>query len=711
MKDKAASAIVLRQNECAPNETLRMRLGALLPLAMLCVGWSLWLRAAFPSISLSVPFAALEMLAVGAGLLFCCGTRAAPYVYGGATFVGVLCLVVFRASFTVPINDYFSALQHVSGHIFLHYETAERIWPVVVSVICGSAVLFSRAAYSGSLFWLLPALVPMLEGAVSAVVPFGVGAALCVAAMALLLRRGGLTLRMMLGRAATVGVCLLLSVCIALPLRSMPDNRLFPALREAAHGILYDSRSNPMPEGRLSKLHGFRRNDTPALSVTLEQPQALYLRGSIYETYTGSDWKALPAETRDGYASLFYWLHDGGYYGQTQVGAALRESGAKDSRSVTVRTLSACRAHGYLPYGAYGVTADETLIGDAEIPKQETFRCFADDNDALRSAQRRLADAPEQHASFLLLEQSFADYAGKVDLTMTDAARAVLDREFASRVPASRSLTEIRAAIHTYLDETLTYDETACAAPRHADFLQALLEGSRCGFSVQYATAAVLLLRYCGVPARYVEGYYLPASGTGTLTVTEAHAHAWAEMYLDGIGFVPFEVTPGYASDERPQKDGERTLQRAGQTPSVMPDTTPSQDVQPPPEPEVSHVWWMLPWLLLPVLALAGAALWIGLRRRKLRRALRRIDEADPREAVLRRYGYTLLLRQYCADPMPDSEAVADAVRQAQFSDHTITDAHRAQTDAFAQAVRQDCLRQWSLPRRLYYRFLRCIIL
>ena len=59
------------------------------------------------------------------------------------------------------------------------------------------------------------------------------------------------------------------------------------------------------------------------------------------------------------------------------------------------------------------------------------------------------------------------------------------------------------------------------------DFLQYTLERSGHGYSVHYATAAVLMLRYMGVPARYVEGYYLSAEDAArykageTITLTE----------------------------------------------------------------------------------------------------------------------------------------------------------------------------------------------
>ena len=61
------------------------------------------------------------------------------------------------------------------------------------------------------------------------------------------------------------------------------------------------------------------------------------------------------------------------------------------------------------------------------------------------------------------------------------------------------------------------------------------------------------MLRYCGIPARYVEGYVVTPSqaealSSGeTLTLTDANAHAWAEYYLDGVGWLPFDATPGYS--------------------------------------------------------------------------------------------------------------------------------------------------------------------
>ena len=66
------------------------------------------------------------------------------------------------------------------------------------------------------------------------------------------------------------------------------------------------------------------------------------------------------------------------------------------------------------------------------------------------------------------------------------------------------------------------------------------------GYCTYFATAFVLLARAEGLPARFVKGYCVPMLGKKEYLVTNDRAHAWAEVYFRGIGWVPFEPTPGY---------------------------------------------------------------------------------------------------------------------------------------------------------------------
>ena len=87
--------------------------------------------------------------------------------------------------------------------------------------------------------------------------------------------------------------------------------------------------------------------------------------------------------------------------------------------------------------------------------------------------------------------------------------------------------------------------------PEGQDPLQWFLTTSRTGNQMLYVSAAVGAFRAHGIPARYVEGYYLGASKiqdskNGEVSITGENAHAWVEVYFDGVGWKAVDVTPGY---------------------------------------------------------------------------------------------------------------------------------------------------------------------
>lgn len=78
-----------------------------------------------------------------------------------------------------------------------------------------------------------------------------------------------------------------------------------------------------------------------------------------------------------------------------------------------------------------------------------------------------------------------------------------------------------------------------------AEFLDYLIFESKQGYCTHFATAFVLLARAEGIPARYQQGYCFSA-GEEETKVLSTHAHAWAEAYIEGIGWLDFEPSPGF---------------------------------------------------------------------------------------------------------------------------------------------------------------------
>lgn len=91
----------------------------------------------------------------------------------------------------------------------------------------------------------------------------------------------------------------------------------------------------------------------------------------------------------------------------------------------------------------------------------------------------------------------------------------------------------------------------------YASDIDSFLLETKDGYCVQFATAATLILRELGIPARYVQGYlasdfYESKDDEGnknySSSVTDEDAHAWVEVWIDGLGWRTIEVTPTYYS-------------------------------------------------------------------------------------------------------------------------------------------------------------------
>lgn len=83
-----------------------------------------------------------------------------------------------------------------------------------------------------------------------------------------------------------------------------------------------------------------------------------------------------------------------------------------------------------------------------------------------------------------------------------------------------------------------------------AELLDYFLLQSKEGYCNSFATAFVLLCKAEGIPARYVQGYYVKNTKDKTKTVLSSMAHAYPEAYVDGIGWMIFEPSAGYSCRE-----------------------------------------------------------------------------------------------------------------------------------------------------------------
>lgn len=100
-------------------------------------------------------------------------------------------------------------------------------------------------------------------------------------------------------------------------------------------------------------------------------------------------------------------------------------------------------------------------------------------------------------------------------------------------------------AIRNYL-RRVPYNLDIAAPADDADGVDHFLFVLQQGYCDYYASAAAVLMRAVGIPARYVLGYAPGRLNTtlGVYEVLELNYHAWVEAYFPGYGWVSFEPTP-----------------------------------------------------------------------------------------------------------------------------------------------------------------------
>ena len=158
------------------------------------------------------------------------------------------------------------------------------------------------------------------------------------------------------------------------------------------------------------------------------------------------------------------------------------------------------------------------------------------------------------HYTELPDDPRYLELARRIDARLKDAYR---------EDPYARAL-----AVKRHLEETTIYSfSRRYQGPDPvAEFL--FVEGDRKGYCTHLAHSAALLLRALGVPTRVSAGYAVEArrkKGGSALLVRSGDAHAWVEIHLEGVGWVPIEITPERTDVEPPPFEEEDLQQLLGE--------------------------------------------------------------------------------------------------------------------------------------------------
>ena len=290
-----------------------------------------------------------------------------------------------------------------------------------------------------------------------------------------------------------------------------------------------------------------------------DTPGVIYLRENTYGRYTDDGWKQL--------------VFDGDETNVRNASAQAASAQILAANPVLVSRLTLDGARSSLlfsPYYFYDASIPYVLDGDSRIDNPDrisdyeiAFYRFSGDFHSL-----------QYHASSASVGLTMLmDYAEKtlpayleIDGALAQALRAILeDHGIVSHADNLLTVNE-NGTVTTYYGSdlwdtvsdityfvrgTAEYSLNALKNTTDRDFVLWFLEDAEYGYCTHFATAEVMLLRACGIPARLASGFLCNIKTAGNWTaIKDSNAHAWVEVFDVHLGWIPVEATPpGTASD------------------------------------------------------------------------------------------------------------------------------------------------------------------
>ena len=344
-------------------------------------------------------------------------------------------------------------------------------------------------------------------------------------------------------------------------------SQLRQSVQEEVHQIRYGE--DTLPEGNLYDAGELQTETGSMLQVQSEQQKNLYLRGFVGAEYEDGIWSPLADSAYgDTHAGMLKWLYDRGFDPLTQISdyyTCSTDENKPEKNRVEVTATGASRYYAYTP-----VSLD--TVREGRLSEKKDTRLFSkaffgarkyavDELSTLKPAELTVTNSwvndpqTEEQQDYLEAEAVYRSFVYEtyrdVDTETADLIRSLFWEDYESD---SDGIYSAICQIRKVLKETVDYTENPEQTPEGEDPVRYFLTESQEGNSMLYASAAVDALRVHGIPARYVEGYYVSSedqakNDSAKITLTGKNAHAWVEAYFDGIGWLPLDVSPGYYYD------------------------------------------------------------------------------------------------------------------------------------------------------------------
>ena len=445
-----------------------------------------------------------------------------------------------------------------------------------------------------------------------------------------------------------------------------------------------------------------------AMTFRSDVSGTVYLRGKSYGDYMGTAWSAAVENTHGN--------------GMNYAGHSILNHSEHEKHQFQVFTSGTYDIL-YLPY--YTMTG---TLGDVSVPSGELTSYGGD-------FYRHSVDPADPGSSFSLPssliqeEQQYREYVHSYYTRLPESTRGILS-QYCAENGLNAGQAGILSEVSSLIRSQGIYDLSVEAYP-DSDYAVYFLTVSHRGYCIHYATAAVALFRAMDIPARICEGYMVNCIPNANVRITGENAHAWAEVYVDGFGWIPVEVTasqgassvfPEAGSGESPGNlpeefsPAEGSLEPdSGNDASTVPEDESSAGEQEQPEeseqpedqnsdasPSTVHSLLRILLWLLGIPALFAAFLYARYSLLRFRHKSRFASAGTNQKAIMI-YRDALRVSSFGAE-VPESIRVP--AEKAAFSLHELTDEEYASSYTAYKSMVTDTYSSLSRWNRFLFRFL-----
>jgi transglutaminase-like putative cysteine protease len=308
----------------------------------------------------------------------------------------------------------------------------------------------------------------------------------------------------------------------ALAFLAMPNSLQLGTRTTVGHIALAAAGSDTATAGRADLDPGAARLDLRVRGALLDQPvfavaanSPSYWQGTVFDTFDGKSWTA------------------------TGV-AALPVAGAQPVRTDAVRVLSARGLDVVLAPGApTAYSGPGTMVAGADGAARLTA------GSATTPWTYQVSSAGPASGEATLRAATGSD-PDDPKWTAVEPSLPTRVRDLAAQLTASASTRyDAVSAVDRYLQRHEVYDLMSPVPAPGRDAVDDFLFVSHRGFCEQFASAAVIMLRSTGIPARLVTGYSQGdlTSAPGERVMRGTDAHAWVQVWYPGVGWINSDPT------------------------------------------------------------------------------------------------------------------------------------------------------------------------